>query len=95
MTSNPSGVFGIFQTDFKLSGKGIFTPELNSFKASYFPLYLEIYFLARVQGAIRLKFLPKRLFPADLFFSACFFFFSHIACPFCYTPSLNSSFSYM
>ena len=37
MTSSPSGASGIFQTAIKLSGKRMFTPELNSFKASYFP----------------------------------------------------------
>lgn len=47
MTQSPSGASGIFQTAFKLSGKRMFTPELNSFKASYFPFVSGNLFLSQ------------------------------------------------
>lgn len=47
MTYSPSGASGIFQTAFKLSGKRMFTPELNSFKASYFPFVSGNLFLSQ------------------------------------------------
>lgn len=39
----PSVASGIFQTDFKLSGKEIFTQELRFFKAFYFSYTINLY----------------------------------------------------